>query len=198
MMKKLLVFVFCVACTSFTSINSDHLPQPRALRTLIIDPGHGGVDPGANGTNSTEAAVALEVAMKFGKALQDEFPDLKIIYTRTTNVLAGNFKTVNESLRYRADLANRSKGDLFISIHCNSAGKRAGGWYEKRVKGYTTKTTTTGKGKRKKKKTVKVPIYENVYVENKARGTESYIWAADRSGKKGENISTEGDGGENV
>ncbi|MBC8033296.1 MAG: N-acetylmuramoyl-L-alanine amidase [Chitinophagaceae bacterium] len=199
MLKKLVVVLsLSVALFSFNSVvPSSNFNQARLLRTLVIDPGHGGIDPGAIGTSSTEAEIALNVSMKLGKIIQEEFPDLKIVYTRTSNVLPGNLNNRKEALRYRADLANRSKGDLFISIHCNAAGKRPGGWYEKRVKGYTVKTVSVGKGKKRRKVKKNVPLYENVYVENKARGTETYVWAADRSGLKGENINAD-EGGENV
>ncbi len=198
MMKKLPVFFFLsIACFSFISITPSPAPEPRMLRTLVIDPGHGGVDPGAKGTMSTESKVALEVGLKLGKAIEEEFPDLKIIYTRTTNALPGNLGNARDANRRRADMANQSRGDLFISIHCNSAGVKAGGWYAKRVKGYTSKTVTTGKGKKRKKKKVSVPVYETYYVENKAKGTETYIWASDRSESKSEYINAE-EGGENI
>ncbi|HOA38661.1 MAG TPA: N-acetylmuramoyl-L-alanine amidase, partial [Flavihumibacter sp.] len=101
----------------------------NAIRTVIIDPGHGGKDPGARGLFSTEAQVALEISRKLGKALEAEFPQIKFLYTRTEDVLPGNARTVAEGLRARAEFANQSRGDLFISIHLNATGQRAGGWY---------------------------------------------------------------------
>jgi N-acetylmuramoyl-L-alanine amidase len=95
-------------------------------------------------------------------------------------------------------MANEAKGDLFISIHCNATAQKAGGWYAKKVVGYRNKVVYTGKGKKRRKKTVKEPIYENYYVENKRIGTETYIWAADRSEAKSTFIETDDDGGENV
>src|SRR5882724_5219595 len=96
------------------------LASPPVLRTLIIDPGHGGKDPGAHGLHSHEADIALDIAMKFGKAVKEAFPDIKIVYTRTTDELPGGGSDIKQALRYRAELANRSKGDLFISFHCNA------------------------------------------------------------------------------
>lgn len=198
-MKKLvLLLTLSLVCISLISHTPPTSPlQGKTIRTLIIDPGHGGVDPGARGLTSTEAEVALEVSMKLGKAIQEEFPNIKVVYTRTKNVLPGNLTNVNEALRYRAQLANDSKGDLFISIHCNAAGQKPGGWYAKRVTGYKNQVRYTGKGKKRKKTTVRVPIYETYYVENKAKGTETYIWAADRSNDKSEYISADDDA-ENV
>lgn len=95
-------------------------------------------------------------------------------------------------------MANEARGDLYISIHCNAAGVKAGGWYAKRISGYTTKVIYTGKGRKRKKKSVSQPVYENYYVENKAAGTETYVWAADRSQAKSSYISGEDVSGENV
>src|SRR5678809_24159 len=91
----------------------------KVLRTIIIDPGHGGLDQGAKGAYSTEADVSLTVSLKLGKAIGEELPDTKIIYTRTTDILPGNKTNKTDALRYRADLANSSGGDLFIAVHCN-------------------------------------------------------------------------------
>lgn len=197
MKKRLLFFILPLFFLSFIPLPPSSPRQGKLIKTIIIDAGHGGVDPGARGTISTEAEVTLKVSMKLGKAIQEEFPGTKIIYTRTSNALPGNKADVKDALRYRAALANESKGDLFISIHCNSAGKKAGGWYEKRVSGYKLETRYKGKGKKRKKVKVSVPVYENYYVENKARGTETYIWAADRTDDKSESITGE-DMGEDI
>jgi N-acetylmuramoyl-L-alanine amidase len=88
-----------------------------AVKTVVIDAGHGGKDPGAIGLNKTrEKDVALSVALNLGKKIKDNFPDVKIIYTRSTDVFI--------PLVERANIANRNKADLFISIHCNSSTNR--------------------------------------------------------------------------
>lgn len=191
MMKRtiLLLFTFCFS-TFFFSFTEKDSPAPRAtIRTLIIDPGHGGIDPGARGMFSNEADVSLSVSLKLGKALQKEFPDLKIIYTRTTDVMAGNKRTKDEGLRYRADLANKSGGDLFIAIHCNSAGKRPGGWNEKVVVGKTAKTRYVKKKGKRVKQTYYVNEYKEVWRENIAKGTETYIWALNKNDDKVRSIN---------
>jgi N-acetylmuramoyl-L-alanine amidase len=161
----------------------------KPLQTLIIDPGHGGLDPGAMGTKESEANVSLQVSMKLGDTIAKAFPDLKIIYTRTTDVLPGPVQNKDAALKYRANLANQSGGDLFIAIHCNSAGRHPGGWYERKVVGKIPIEKTYKKGKKTYKKTTYQYQYENVFVENKARGTETYIWAVNKNDAKISSVS---------
>ncbi len=82
------------------------------VKTIVIDPGHGGNKPGARGSFSTEKNVALEVALKLGKRFEEDMPDMKVLFTRKTDVDVDFLK--------RAAIANNAKADLFISIHCNS------------------------------------------------------------------------------
>lgn len=191
------LFAACIVMNA-GHVSAQGIAPKQALHTIIVDPGHGGADPGAHGQFSTEAAVSLSISLKLGQALARELPETKVIFTRTTDVLSGGGTNVNESLRYRANLANQSKGDLFVSIHCNAAGARAGGWYAKRVVGHKNKTVYVGKGSKRRKRTVKQPIYEQYWVKNYQHGTETFIWAADRVGFKGEaiNQSQEEGGGE--
>lgn len=201
MMKRCIVGVLVgwavLTLVAFTGNDPVKAPQRPVLNTIIIDPGHGGVDPGAIGQISTEAEVALSVSLKLGAAIEKEMPGVKVIFTRTTDVLSGGFTNIQESLRYRARMANEARGDLFVSIHCNAAGVKAGGWYAKRVVGHKNRTVYVGKGKKRRKKVVRDPIYESYWVKNWQHGTETYIWAADRGGFKGESINlTQEEGGE--
>jgi N-acetylmuramoyl-L-alanine amidase len=198
--------IFSYVCTcilasllfSFTGEKPGPAQQKPVLGTIIIDAGHGGVDHGAEGLFSTESNVALSISMKLGKAIEKELPDTKIIYTRTTDILPGGGDEIKPALRYRADLANQAKGDLYIAIHANASGEKAGGWYAKRVIGHKNVTKYVGKGAKRRKKIVREPIYESYYVKNTRQGTETYIWAADRSGIKGDFINKTDEGGESV
>jgi N-acetylmuramoyl-L-alanine amidase len=86
------------------------------LKTVIVDAGHGtrpnGSHSGASGSYSTESNVTLAIALKLQKAIEKDIPDLKVVMTRTTEADVG--------LKARSEIANGNKGDLFISIHCNS------------------------------------------------------------------------------
>ena len=90
----------------------------NVVNTLVIDAGHGGLDPGCNGNNEVfEKDVTLGVALKLGKLLKDSLPSIKVLYTRTTD----------KSLKLweRPNLANDRQADLFISIHCNANPNKA-------------------------------------------------------------------------
>ena len=161
---------------------------PKPVKTIIIDPGHGGADPGAAGLISTEAQLTLAMGKKLGERIRQEMPDINVLFTRTEDIFPGNSPTKRDGDRYRATFANKSGADLFISIHCNSSGKTPGGWYEKRISSYEEKETTVGKGSRKRTRVVKVPVYESVFVPNAASGTETYIWTAKENSHKGEMV----------
>jgi N-acetylmuramoyl-L-alanine amidase len=185
MMKRIslslsLIF-FIVLIFSFTEEK-----KQKAVRTIIIDAGHGGRDQGAKGLISTEAQICLEVSKRLGEEIQKRNPGIKILYTRTTDVIPGNMPDANKGNRYRADFANGSRADLFISIHCNSTGKAPGGWYEKRIVDYNYKTSFTSKGKKKKKVTKKIPVYQSFY-----------IWTAKENSHKTEMVNTEFSGEDN-
>ena len=82
------------------------------IQTVVIDAGHGGKDTGALGRLTTEKVVNLSVALKLGAYIEENLPDVKVIYTRKTD----KFVELSE----RAAIANRNNADVFISIHCNS------------------------------------------------------------------------------
>ncbi len=87
--------------------------QGYRVRTVVIDPGHGGKDPGALGSFSEEKNITLAIALKVGHYIKRCCPHVKVIYTRTTDVFIPLYK--------RAEIANKAKADLFISIHVNSS-----------------------------------------------------------------------------
>jgi N-acetylmuramoyl-L-alanine amidase len=94
--------------------------------------------------------------------------------------MAGNKRTKDEGLRYRANLANESGGDLFIAIHCNSAPNIR----HRQFTGYRTVATYVGKGKKRRKVNKKVPQYRYWTTPNPAHGTETYIWAVNKNEAK--------------
>lgn len=93
--------------------------REKKVRTVVIDPGHGGHDSGCHGSSAYEKHVALSVSLKLGKLIEKHFPDVKVIYTRKTDVFVELFR--------RAQIANENNADLFVCIHCNSGPKAAFG-----------------------------------------------------------------------
>ena len=83
------------------------------ITKVVIDAGHGGVDPGALGHRAREKDITLAIALKVGKYIEENCKGVKVIYTRTRDVSVNIYK--------RPEIANENKADLFISIHCNSS-----------------------------------------------------------------------------
>jgi len=99
-----------------TSFLDDKKKTNSKIRTVVIDPGHGGHDPGNLGTGRykiTEKHIALDISLKLGSYIENAFPEIKVIYTRKTN---DKFLKLGE----RTQLANDNNADLFISVHCDA------------------------------------------------------------------------------
>jgi N-acetylmuramoyl-L-alanine amidase len=87
----------------------------KRISVVVIDPGHGGKDPGASMGNAKEKDIVLDLALRLGNSIKATYPDIKVIYTRTKDVFI--------PLYDRANIANKNKADLFISIHVNGTDK---------------------------------------------------------------------------
>lgn len=124
-------------------------PNPYKIKTIVIDAGHGGTDGATRGLISKEKDVALQVALKLGKAIEENMKDVKVVYTRTTDIFIPLYE--------RIGIANKIKADIFISIHCNSMP------IKKVISGY-----------RKDSRGRKVPIYKNVQ-STSTKGTETFV-----------------------
>ncbi|WP_153800105.1 N-acetylmuramoyl-L-alanine amidase family protein [Foetidibacter luteolus] len=187
-LKKILVlFSLAVIATLSSFIEVKDVPKPQeTLRTIIVDAGHGLPDPGAKGKYSHESAVALAVALKLGKQLEENLPGCKILYTRTDENLPNGLTNKNEANRWRAKFSNDNRGDLFIAIHCNST--RAN--YHREKIGTRKETYYKGKGKKRKKYTRRVPIYRSWTTPSEVQGTETYIWAVNKNDQKKEYVGS--------
>ena len=119
--KLNIVILIAVAVLGFSSLSASAQQQGKelGLKTVVIDPGHGGKDPGALGqTSSThEKHIVLAVSKLLGEKIKEAYPDVKVIYTRSTDKFIG--------LHDRAMVARNNNADLFISIHCNSSGSKS-------------------------------------------------------------------------
>jgi N-acetylmuramoyl-L-alanine amidase len=111
--KKILIISSLIICSFFWTSYTPKFTPVFAVKTIVIDAGHGGKDPGCHGSKYKEKDVALAVALKLGKYIEDNMKDVKVVYTRKTDVFL--------ELQARAEIANKAKADLFVCIHCNSA-----------------------------------------------------------------------------
>ncbi|MDP3434447.1 MAG: N-acetylmuramoyl-L-alanine amidase [Bacteroidota bacterium] len=106
--------IFCILLAgnsySITSANTKQL-------VIVIDPGHGGKDPGAVNKSIREKDIVLGIGLKLGKLINENHPDVKVVYTRSTDVFV--------PLIERSRIANKNKADLFISLHANACGTPA-------------------------------------------------------------------------
>jgi N-acetylmuramoyl-L-alanine amidase len=107
-LKYILFFIFLINGVYFSQTNYQ-------IKTIVIDPGHGGKDPGCNGQFAKEKDVSLAVSLKLKNYIEKYIPGVQVIMTREKDEFV--------ELEERAQIANRNKADLFVSIHCNAAGK---------------------------------------------------------------------------
>ncbi len=113
------IFFVLMLFTSQKSFAQTEESGLSVIKTVCIDAGHGGKDPGCHGASSNEKTVCLNIALKLGAKIKSTFPGIKVIYTRDTDVFV--------ELDDRAKIANKNKADLFICIHANSAAAGAFG-----------------------------------------------------------------------
>ncbi len=147
------------------------MPQTALAYTIVIDPGHGGRDAGAIGFISKEKNINLNVALELGRLLEQNMPEVKVVYTRKTDV----FVELNE----RANKANKAKADLFISIHTNSTAAGKAGTNARGTETYTLGMHRAAENLAVAKRENSVITLENDY-EEKYEGfdpssSESYI-----------------------
>ncbi len=165
-LKKFLTFIICL--TLLNTFDNQAFAQEYKIKTIVIDAGHGGKDGATHGIYSKEKDVALKTALNLGKALQDSIKDIKIIYTRETDVFIPLYERIN--------IANNAKADLFISIHLNDMPVRVS-----RVVDYYKKV----KGR-------KVPVYRTITSKSTStRGTETFVSGTGRLGEQDEVIKRE-------
>lgn len=110
------ILLFLVLTLVHFSVLAQNADELYRMKTVVIDAGHGGKDPGNLGTGrykSKEKDISLDVALRVGSYIKKQFPEINVVYTRSTDVFIG--------LNERTDIANKAKADLFLSIHCNAA-----------------------------------------------------------------------------
>lgn len=119
-MKNLIKLVINLTLICLILLNSNFLFSQKSNTkfTVVLDAGHGGKDPGNRGNGYYEKNIALSIALKVGAELENE-DNINVIYTRKKDVFVNLFK--------RADIANKAKADLFISIHCDAHSSNAYG-----------------------------------------------------------------------
>lgn len=173
----ILIFTFLPPAT--------YAQQPKKIRTIIVDAGHGGAEPGAHGEyegslRSQEKNITLAISNKLVSELKRVMPGTTILPTRTSDI--------TQPVKEKAKFANDNHGDLFVCIHADAVVLKTGS----RITGYRTETYTTtrytGKGKHKKKivtpHTRQVAIRQYFKIPTTRKGTSTLIFTAQRTGQK--------------
>jgi len=148
-------------------VNASNNTDFFGVKTVVIDAGHGGKDGGCQGASSQEKNVALAIALKLGKHIEDNFPDVKVIYTRKTDV----FIELNE----RAMIANRAKADLFICVHANANDNHEASGTETFVMGLHVSNANLRVAQRENSSILMEDNYKTTYENFDPNSPESYI-----------------------
>lgn len=134
---------------------------------VVIDAGHGGQDPGCIGLTLKEKDVNLDMALRVGKLISENCPDVQVIYTRTTDVFIELYR--------RAQIANNSHADLFISFHCNASENHAGNGVETFVMGLAKSEANQAVARKENAAILKEKNYQNNYDGFNPDSPESYV-----------------------
>lgn len=165
-MKWVAAVLLAALLPVFPALGQNHAIR---LRTVVIDAGHGGHDPGAINKNSklSEKAINLDLALRLGALIEKECPDVKVIYTRKTDKFV--------ELAERGNIANRNHADLFISIHVNSAKSTAAAGTETFVMGTDKSSSNMEVCKRENSVILLEDDYSTTYEGFDPNNPESYI-----------------------
>ena len=117
--KRQYIWILFLLTGLFISGNSAEITNQQvpvsSIKTIVIDPGHGGKDPGAVSGKAREKEIVLDIALKLGSYIKNAYPEVNVIYTRDRDVFVPLFQ--------RAAIANKNDADLFISIHANAVAR---------------------------------------------------------------------------
>ena len=154
-------------CLFFTLILAPLQMQAQRLFTVVIDAGHGGKDSGTVGNGGKEKDITLAVALLVGKKISAAYPEVRVLYTRSTDVFVG--------LQARADFANKHKASMMLSIHVNSAPSRDVYGTETYVLGIAKFANNLSVAMRENKAMLLESNYKTTYRGFDPTSTESYI-----------------------
>jgi len=164
-MQKISIIIYLIIAL-FIGQNS-YAQTFRKIDRVVIDAGHGGKDPGTVGKHSKEKDIALILALKVGKYIKENLPDVEVIYTRKTDVFIELYK--------RPKIANEKKADVFISIHCNAAASKSAIGTETFIIGATKSERNLAIAKKENAAILYEADYEERYDNFNPNSPESYI-----------------------
>lgn len=160
----LISFSLILVLVSFNSTGT----KSNVISRIVIDPGHGGRDPGTSGSVSREKDIALKISHHLGRFIGDNMPNVEVLYTRDDDSFP--------ALQDRSDFANKNTADLFISIHCNWVGNPSVYGTETYVMGLHKSEENFEVAKRENAVILKEDNYEETYGDFDPNSPESYIF----------------------
>ncbi|WP_317191631.1 N-acetylmuramoyl-L-alanine amidase family protein [Fulvivirga sediminis] len=170
---KNITIVFLLLAITLLSSSSQIKKTDFKVKTVVIDAGHGGHDPGTHGSSTKEKDLVLKVALKLGSYIEEYLPDVKVIYTRDDDTFV--------TLKGRAEIANKNKADVFISIHANSLPESVSTTRKNQIRGtetYVMGAQNTGRNLEVAKRENSVILLEEDYEKTydfDPNSPESYI-----------------------
>ena len=159
------LFLVCFLLTFFNIVIFSQ--SKDKIARVVIDAGHGGTMPGAVGKLSKEKDINLKVALRVGKLISENFEDVAVIYTRKGDETVELYK--------RAEIANKNKADLFISIHCNAAENKAAHGVETFVMGLEKTAESMAIAKKENADMLLEKDYKTNYSDFDPNSPEAYI-----------------------